>query len=294
MLVHEPGALDEHAARSARRVENAAVERFEHLDKHLISEAVELIDHTEAFAQLHLAGKYKGWTGFWRAEDADEIRLFVEAAQFEYDRDQLLGNTAVNNLTPQRDYLLNNQLYTYIPNSLTLNGFTYTNLNHSSLPEIFQNDGMGLTFEFFGTGSAYLDNLIDNGIESSLNAQQLNQHFYNGLYNIASSQLQSALSNSSYTPPPNRTFVAKFPENGKVIIQKSVLTQSFNASKSQRTFDWGGEIQINASQNGDNSWSISGGQGSVLVRPENFRVKIAGAARRGNAWHGSKFSVDID
>jgi len=29
---------------------------FEHLDKHLISEAVELIDHTDAFAQLHLAG----------------------------------------------------------------------------------------------------------------------------------------------------------------------------------------------------------------------------------------------
>ncbi|WP_020470526.1 YgfZ/GcvT domain-containing protein [Zavarzinella formosa] len=29
---------------------------FEHLDKHLISEAVELMDHTENFAQFHLAG----------------------------------------------------------------------------------------------------------------------------------------------------------------------------------------------------------------------------------------------
>ena len=29
---------------------------FEHLDKHLISEAVELVDHTESFGQFHLAG----------------------------------------------------------------------------------------------------------------------------------------------------------------------------------------------------------------------------------------------
>ena len=33
VLGHEAGALDEHAARSARRVEDAAVERLQHLDQ---------------------------------------------------------------------------------------------------------------------------------------------------------------------------------------------------------------------------------------------------------------------
>ncbi|CAM3821694.1 DUF4848 domain-containing protein [Flavobacterium branchiophilum] len=41
--------------------------------------------------------QYRGWTGFWRLEATDEIRLVVEAAQFEYDLDALLGNNAINN-----------------------------------------------------------------------------------------------------------------------------------------------------------------------------------------------------
>ena len=35
---------------------------FQHLDRHLISEAVELVDHTDNFAQLHLAGPKSGET----------------------------------------------------------------------------------------------------------------------------------------------------------------------------------------------------------------------------------------
>ena len=88
--------------------------------------------------------------------------------------------------------------------------------------------------------------------------------------------------------------MAKFPQNGKLIVQKSVVDKEFNSGTRSQTFDWGAEIRINSSQNGDNSWSISGGQGSVLARPTNFRVKIIGAARRGAGWHGSKFNVDID
>lgn len=250
------------------------------------------------FLVYHLGVKcvhqYKGWTGFCRVEATDEIRLFVEAAQFEYDADALLGNTAVNNLSTTRDYYLNNQKITYNPNNININGFNYTNLSSTNLPEIFQNDGLGLTFEFYGTGWSFLDGLVQNGIDSNLNAARLNEHFYNGLYNIASSQLQSALSTSSYTPPANRTFAAKFPENGKIIIQKAVLIQGFNVGVAKRTFDWGGEISFTASQNGEGSWNLSGGQGSVLVRPKNLRVKMIGAARRGSGWHGSKFNVGID
>lgn len=238
--------------------------------------------------------QYRGWTGFWRVEATDEIRLVVEAAQFEYDADKLLGNTAVNNMTRDRYYFMNNKKIHYFTNSITLPNYgapsiTYSGLN--DLPKIFQDD---LSIEFFGTGLIELDNLISNGINSNLTAGRLNSYFYNALYSTVTGQLRTALNNNSIYAPANRTFVAKFPENGKLIFQKSVLTQSFGNGVSKRTFDWGAEFRFNASASADGSWSMSGGQGSVLTRPSNFKVKLIGAARRGWGWHGNKFSVGIN
>lgn len=238
--------------------------------------------------------QYRGWTGFWRVEATDEIRLAVEAAQFEYDADKLLGNTAINNMTRDRYYFMNNQKIHYFPNSITVPNYgapsiTYAGLN--DLPKIFQDD---LSFEFFGTGWDWLDSQIQNGINSNLTAGHLNSYFYNTLYSTATSQLRTALNNNSINAPANRTFVAKFPENGKLIFQKSVLTQSFGNGVSRRTFDWGAEFRFNASASANGSWSMSGGQGSVLTRPSNFKVKLIGAARRGSGWHGNKFSVGIN
>jgi hypothetical protein len=236
--------------------------------------------------------QYKGWTGFWRVEATDEIRLVVEAVQFEYDVDRLLNNALANNHAQEKAYYLNNQKILYQPNSMYIGGVTYTGLNHASLPQIFQNDGMGLSFEMFGTNSAFVDNLIQNGINSSLSAGQLNNIFWNQLYSQTTTFLRSALNNNSYIVPDNRTFVAKFPENGKLIVQKSISQQAFNNGVKQQTFDWGGEIRFTATE-GNGSWSMSGGQGDQLMRPKNFRVKMIGAARRWGAWHGSKLSEGI-
>ncbi|SHG15403.1 hypothetical protein [Flavobacterium defluvii] len=240
--------------------------------------------------------QFKGWTGFWRVEATDEIRLVVEAAQFEYDVDKLLGNSEINNNAQIKEFYYEDKKLTYGPNTITVGGaygFTFTDLNHSSLPQIFQNTGQGLSFEWFGTGLNSLDNLIQNEINSNLNAKKLNEHFYNYAYNEAKSIIQQA-QNSSYTPPANRTFGAKFPENGKILIQKSVVDQGLNIGVREKTFDWGAEIRFNAKSSGGGPWKITGGEGSVLARPKNFRVKIIGAARKGTSWHGSKFSVGID
>jgi hypothetical protein len=241
--------------------------------------------------------QFKGWTGFWRVEATDEIRLLVEAAQFEYDVDKLLGNSVISNNSQVKDFYFNDKKITYGPNTLNVNGpygFSYFNLNESSLPQIFQNSGQGLSFEWFGTGVVTLDNLVQNGINSNLNAKKINDHFYNFAFNQAKDLLRQTAQNSSYTPPPNRTFAAKFPQNGKIIIQKSVLDQGLNIGIREKTFDWGAEIRFNAKESGNGAWNISGGEGSLLARPKNFRVKIIGAARKGNQWHGSKFSVGIE
>lgn len=179
-----------------------------------------------------------------------------------------------------------------VPNSMTIPNWgapstTYFNLN--SLPGIFKDD---LSFEFFSTGWDWLDGQIQNGINSNLNASKLNEYFYNALYSTATSQIQNALGAQTLIPH-NRTFVAKFPEQGKLIFQKSVLTIGTGIGVRQRTFDWGAEFSFNANDSG-NGWKFNGGAGNVIVRPSNFRVKIIGAARHGNSWHGSKFSVGIN
>lgn len=237
--------------------------------------------------------QYRGWTGLWRTEAIDEIRMFVEAGQFEYNADKLLNNAVINNASQEKAYYLNNQKILFQPNTMTLNNVTFTNLDHSSLPQVFQNDGLGLTFECFSTGWNWLDDQIENGIDSSLKASKLNEYFYNALYTNTKSKLQTILNNFNYSPPSNRTFVAKFPENGKYIVQKSVLEIAYGNGIAQKTFDWGVEVRIGGNQNGDDSWSISVSQGNQLIRPENFRVKMIGAVRS-DSWHGSKMSVGID
>ena len=237
--------------------------------------------------------QFRGWTGLWRVEATDEIRLIVEAAQFEYDLDALTGNTAINNLTRERSYFMNNQKAFFAgPNTITFNNewgqpiISYVNL--TSLPKIFHDD---LTFEFFGTGNSWLDGKIQKGIDNNLNASHLNEWFYDGLYSQVKSQLQRAFG-SATLPPANRTFAAKFPENGKLIIQKSVNNQGFNIGVREQTFDWGAQICLSA---GGSNWNISTNTGcDILVKPKNFRVKIIGAARKGSDWHGSKFNDGIN
>ncbi len=241
--------------------------------------------------------QYRGRIGFWRTETVDEIRLVVEASQFEYDATPLLNNAIINSQNQEKAYYINNQKIIYHPNNISVPGplgFSYSNLNQSSLPGPFQNSGLGLTFEFFGTGWTFLDNLIQNGINSSLNAARLNQYFYNALYQQTTSVLQSALSNPALQLPSNRTFVAKFPESGKVIIQKAVTDRGYNIGVRRQTFDWGIELRINSTW-GTDGWIVSSvSPGNQLIRPKNFRVKLIGAARRGGSWHGGKFSVGID
>lgn len=264
--------------------------------------------------------QYKGWTGFWRVEATDEIRLVVEAAQFEYNLDKI-NNLIINNSTPVKTFYFENNKLIYSPNNISITGysplynvgFSYSNLDQSSLPTVFHD---GLAFEFFETGWDWLDGEIQNGINSNLNAKKLNEYFYNGLYSSVKSTINSSGNGnySYYNPPANRTFAAKFPENGKIIIQKSVLTTGNNIGVKERTFDWGFEVGISLSEDhhpaipgnllsnpiqqaqpAATAWKIKlETNSSDIIRPRNFRVKIIGAARRGSSWHGSKFRVNID
>jgi len=117
---------------------------------------------------------------------------------------------------------------------------------------------------------------------------------YSTIYDAASSQINTAMNSNSYTPPKNRTFPAKYPENGKIMFQKSLVDKDYNIGLRKKTWDWGAEISINLSDDGEGAWSVgSAGSGGVIARPFHFRVKMIGAALHNGAWHGSKFNVGI-
>ena len=246
--------------------------------------------------------QFRGGTGLWRNEDTQEMRTIIQSAQFEYDTDRLLNNAIATLQSQQKVYFINNQKIVYNPNNLNITsvggavGFTYTGLNQTALPAIFQNEGAGLTFEIFGTGSTTIDNLIQNGIDSSLNASKVNTLFYNELYNQTTTILRTALNNSNYTLPETRTMLLKYPQAGKLIVQKNGSNRAYNTSTIQKTYDWGAEIRLTTSSIGSSEgWSdIAYGAGDQLLRPKNFRVKMIGAASNWGTWHGSKISVGID
>ncbi|MBW4359712.1 hypothetical protein [Flavobacterium taihuense] len=108
------------------------------------------------------------------------------------------------------------------------------------------------------------------------------------------SQIREVTNNSSYNPPSNRTFIAKFPENGKMIVQKSLVDKGTSIAVRQKTFDWWGEISLTASDSGTEAWKVSGGPGNLLATPSNFTVQIIGAVHNTSGWHGSKFNSYIE
>ena len=236
--------------------------------------------------------QYRSWTGWWVGEDSPQMRLNAEAIIYEYDAYALFNSALANNYTAEQKYITNLQQITlYQPNTINTGNFIYTNQNQQNLPGPFQNSGEGLTFEFFGTGLVFLDNAIQNGINNSLNANRLNSYFYDGLYSKVTTTLSNALNTNSYQVPANRTFIAKFPENGKVIVQKSHIETCNNTDCMARTFDWGVNIGVSTGNFGQ-SWNVSAG--TSLPRPKNYRTKLIGAAQGDGAWHGSKIAVGID
>lgn len=225
--------------------------------------------------------QYRGWTRIWRKENADEIRLGVISSTFFYDySSNIQYSGGQKNITTI--YNNNNRLMFDATVNWSQNGLQITGFSTQGFPRILQDD---IVIEQFSNNQ-----LINQAIQAGnnqLTAHRLNHHFWGAII----SNLGRWWKNMGKTEPdPNNiTYVYKAPEIGKILVEKTLYKHSQNASKLEKTFDWGFQIGFKLGGDGNISPDLSGG---ALVKPSDFKVNLYGIAKRNGVWHGSKMNTN--
>ena len=224
--------------------------------------------------------QYKGWTGIWRKENCEELRLGVISGQFAYDYSSYFMPTqSQNKITTiyNNDSRLMFDASVYWSN----NGLSITNYSIQNFPQILKDD---IVIEQFSNNS-YINQAIQAG-NKNLTADNLNQHFWNYVIPKLGSWWQNL--GKSIPDTNNITYTYKAPSLGKILIQKTFYNSSTFDDKIEKTFDWGFNIGFKLDTDTGN---ISPTSGQGLKKPQEFRVLMYGIAKRNGQWHGSKINT---
>lgn len=162
------------------------------------------------------------------------------------------------------------------------NGLNILGYSTQGFPKILQDD---IVIEQY-SNNQYINQAIQAG-NKNLTADKLNQQFWSNLIPALGSWWQ----NLGHTAPVanNITYMYKAPNYGKILIQKTMFRNAINASKIEKSFDWG--FQIGFTLNPDNGNIKPETSGNALKKPQEFRVIMYGIAKRNGQWHGSKINT---
>jgi len=223
--------------------------------------------------------QYRGWTGIWRKEEADVMRLGVVEAQFEYDYTPYFNTQFNKSLTTV--YNQNNKYLYYADSAI----WSQNGLNITGFPKLLKDD---IVIEkFIGNGIIYqkLNAAIAAG-NKNLTSEQLSKIFWENTL----SELNSFFDNLG-KPRQNNNITVNYKgfEVGKVYINKTFYNQSNNEDKIEKTFDWGVQLGFNYDSTSGNIRPDT--SGSALKKPKNYRVVLYGIAKRNGQWHGSKINT---
>ena len=241
--------------------------------------------------------QYKGWTGFWRKEDAQEMRIGVLLGTFYYDYNDIMNpsppQTRVTSIynNNNRAIFNSNTFWTqssYYPGIYNMTGYSIQNY-----PKIFQDDYyVEDILPFLNVSSN--NTLIDQGLYSALtsanknlSASNMNKLFWNEVVKRTGKFAESL---GKTKPDNNITYSYNVPQYGKIIIGKTYYNQKTNVDNLEKTFDWGFQIGFTMDSNGHVNPSTSA---SSLKKPQDFRVLMYGIAKRNGQWHGSKINTGI-
>ncbi|MCW4451156.1 hypothetical protein OK344_02930 [Kaistella sp. BT6-1-3] len=224
--------------------------------------------------------QYKGWTGIWRKENCDELRLGVIGGQFSYDYSSYFQY-------PQTQYNIttiynnNSRLMFDATTYWSQNGLNITGYSTQGFPKILQDD---IVIEQF-SNNQYINQAIQAG-NKALTADKLNQQFWNYVIPTLGTWWQNL---GKPAPTANNiTYMYKAPTYGKILIQKTFYNSAYNDDKLEKSFDWGFQVGFNLDPSTGN---ISPTTGEGLHKPQEFRVLMYGIAKRNGQWHGSKINT---
>ncbi|AOM80210.1 hypothetical protein BFS30_25435 [Pedobacter steynii] len=236
--------------------------------------------------------QYRGWTGLWRKENVDEIRLGVVGATFYYDYSGSFnpapGNNRITTIYNNNNrYMFDANVFwtqsSYYPGIYTMTGFST-----QGYPRIFKDNYYISDILPFSSNNS----LIDQGLYSALQAgdkalaySKLDKLFWDHVMknvgNFASSLGQSK-------PDNNITYSYNAVPLGKLLVKKTSYEHQYNADDVQKTYDWGFQIGFTIDSNGDVNPSTNPG---ALKKPQEFKVLMYGIVKRNGQWHGIKMNT---
>ncbi|MGU3376604.1 hypothetical protein [Chryseobacterium sp. M5A1_1a] len=210
--------------------------------------------------------QYKGWTGLWRKENADQLGIGVNSIKWTFKHSMNMNAPAG---VPKQAYWFGNNMYT------TSNGVSFTfsqNQNIPSLPFASKLDGIiQFTVDFTG-----------------LTEEQLDKLFWENAWKQANKLLEGqnkklnrvAFVVDSYSASYIRYYDFSQIENNQDVIE--------------RIFDWG----VASPQF---TYTFGGGTGNGLAttsynwnfsKPDAVAVSMYGIAKKNGAWHGVKLNAN--
>lgn len=242
--------------------------------------------------------QYKGWTGFWRQEEADVMRIGVIGSSFLYDYSNVMNvgppsgrsTTIYSNNTKA---VFNAGTFwtqsAYYPGIYNMTGYSI-----QGYPKLFTDDYfIEDTLPFLNLSST--NPLLDLGLYSALQAGNSNLSAANLNKLLWTSVIKKlgTFEESINKPKPdnNITYSYNLPQYGKLIVAKTFYKQNNNDSKLEKSFDWGFQIGFTMDPNGGSIKPDLSGSG--LKKPKDFKVVMYGIAKRNGRWHGSKINTGI-
>ncbi|SHG48534.1 hypothetical protein [Chryseobacterium sp. OV279] len=240
--------------------------------------------------------QYKGWTGLWRKEKADEIRLGVIGAAFYYDYASYFDPVVSTNNRTTTIYNNNNR-YVFDANTFWAQDYlnpglsTISGFSISGYPKIFKDNYYiedVVRFNFMSNNP-----LVDQGIYAALQAgnKQLSYNYLNKIFweNVVKKVEKLAEALGQTKPDNNITYSYNAVQLNKMLVQKTYYENQYNTDDVEKTFDWGFQIGFNIDSNGSVSPSTSP---NALKKPQDYKVIMYGIVKKNGAWHGSKINTN--
>lgn len=206
--------------------------------------------------------QYKGWTGLWRKENADQLGIGVNSIKWSFSHSMNMSSPAG---VPKQAYWLGSNMYT------SANGISFTfsqNQNIPSLPFASKLDGV-------------IQFMVD---QSGLTEDQLNKLFWDNAWKQANKFLEGQ------NKKLNRVAFIVDSFNGSYVRYYDFSQIENNQDVIERTFDWGVATP-------QFTYTFGGGTGNGLAvtsykwnfaKPDAVAVSMYGIAKKNGGWHGVK------